>query len=536
MNIKRVSLQTKIIVLFVSLIVFIITLLTGILVYLEQQEIEENIGNLALQFAKTISYMPDVKEAMESKNPFEILQPFVEEIRKEMGAEFIVIGNADGIRYAHPDKEKIGLEMVGGDNDKALVSGESYTSKAVGSLGPSLRGKAPIINEKDEIIGVVSVGFLMDDIKEIVESRIQKIAAIALIVIAFGIIGGILLARNIQKDILGLEPHEIASLYRERNAILQSVKEGIIAIDASGSITMANPSALEILEMKEETVLNRKINEIIPDTDILQVIKSGKPEKNKETTLINKHVIVNRIPIKENGEVIGVVSSFRDKTEMKEMFHTLLEVKKYSEELRAQTHEFTNKLYVISGLLELGKYEEAIEWIQSKYNVHQGQNNILFNQIRDNKLQALLLGKMAVASEKRITFELDEGSSIQSLPPHIEISSLITIIGNLIDNAMDAVEEKSTRIVTFFALDYGQDFVLEVSDNGPGISQDMMNQIFEKGYSTKLSSMQRGYGLALVQYEVERLSGYIEVNRSREGMTVFSVYLPKKQQGVGEND
>src|SRR5690625_1359137 len=332
--------------------------------------------------------MPAIIEAYELDNPSEVIQPIVENIREYIGAEFIVIGNADSIRYAHPDVEKIGGEMVGGDNDQALIHGEYYTSKATGSLGPSLRGKAPIINDEGEIIGLVSVGFMVDDIQTIIFNRVLKISGASLIVLVIGTIGGILLARNIRKDTFGLEPHQIASLFRDREAILSSVKEGIIATDHQGSINMMNESAQQILGLSTNN-MNKQIEDVFPNTKMYHVLSSGDSVKNDEMFLNNRQVIVNRTPIvNEHGEVSGVVASFRDKTEINEMLNTLTEVRKYSEDLRAQTHEFTNKLYVLSGLLQLGHYNEAIELIQTESKTNMVQNKVLLEQIKDRTVQA----------------------------------------------------------------------------------------------------------------------------------------------------
>ncbi len=529
LNNKPVRLQTKIIIMIVTLLISIIVLICGVFFYLEMKELKINTGNRALQMANIISRMPEVLEAMETDNPSVKLQPLVLEMQNEIDAQFVVIGNTEGIRYTHPDADKLGQHMVGGDNSKALVEGEAYISEATGSLGLSIRGKAPIISEDGRILGVVSVGYLMENVKSRMEEKLLEILLIALLAINIGVGGGYLLARNIRQDTLGLEPHEIASLYRERNAILQSVKEGIIAVDSEGYITMVNPSALEILELGEQELIHKRITDIVPDTDILEVARTGHAQENKEIYLFNKDIIVNRIPILERETVVGVVSSFRDKTDMKKLLHTLVEVKKYSEELRAQTHEFTNKLYVISGMLELGKYKEALEWIQSEYKVHQEQNDILFDRIKDEKIQAILLGKLAVASEKKILLQLDEGSSVQEVPSNIGFSSLVAVVGNLLDNAMEAVEQKEDGIVSFFAVDYGNDLILEISDNGPGIPAGTLDHIFRKGYSTKQEHQQRGFGLAIVKKEVEQLGGTVEVQRSPDHTTVFTVYLPKNE-------
>jgi CitB family two-component system sensor histidine kinase CitS len=525
----RISLKTKILVLIIGLIVLITVLLTAANAYFESQEIEEQIGEQALHVATTISFMPAIIEAYELDNPSEVIQPIVENIRDYIGAEFIVIGNADSIRYAHPEVEKIGEKMVGGDNDQALIDGEYYTSKATGSLGPSLRGKGPIINDEGEIIGIVSVGFMVDDIQSIIYNRVLKISGASLIVLVIGAIGGILLARNIRKDTFGLEPHQIASLFRDREAILSSVKEGIIATDGQGSINMMNESAQKILGLSTDNI-NKQIEEVFPNTKMHHVLSSGNTINDDEVFLNNRQVIVNRTPIvNEEGNVTGVVASFRDKTEINEMLNTLTEVRKYSEDLRAQTHEFTNKLYVLSGLLQLGHYNEAIELIQTESKTNMVQNKVLLEQIKDRTVQAILLGKIGRASEKKIDFKLDPHTRLEKLPKRIDLPKLITILGNLIDNAIEAVEHAEQKQVIFFATDLGGDIVFEIADLGEGIPDDCSTSIFELGYSTKTGN-DRGIGLALVKETVEELGGHIEFHNQPGSGAVFSIFLPKQPE------
>lgn len=521
---KGVSLQTKIIVLIVAIIMTIILVLTGLFAKMEYEQTQNNMGTLALQVANTVSLMPSLRDAFKEDDPSAVIQPLIEKVRKDVGAEFIVIGNTDSIRYAHPDEKKIGKKMIGEDNDRAILHGESYISEATGSLGPSLRGKSPIFDLNGDIMGVVSVGFLVDDLKEAAFNNMKTIVSAGAIL--FGISCGVLLAKNIRKDILGLEPYEIASLYHERNAILSSVKEGIIAIDENGLITMLNPAARNILNIEKDG-LNKKIESVIPDTDIYRVLETGEAEKNLDVMLGERRVIVNRTPIIKNGQVAGVVASFRDKTEIDEMVNTLSEVKQYSEELRAQTHEFTNKLYVLSGLMQLGKYDEAVKMIQIESGNHEHMQKIVFEQLADSNLQAILLGKMAKASEKKINFTIDADSRTESLPAHITISHLITMIGNIIDNAFEATEGKCERNVSFFTTDIGKDIVFEVSDNGDGISDSDLEKIFEKGFSTK-AEQGRGYGLSLVSQTIHQLSGHLEVYQKDDGGSVFTVFLPKE--------
>ncbi|ARI76408.1 ATP-binding protein [Halobacillus mangrovi] len=525
----RVSLQTKILGLVFIIIVSVTILLAGIFAYWQKEETEEKMGQLALQAATTVSFMPTIKEAFERENPSKIIQPIALHIQEEVGAEFVVVGNNNSIRYAHPDSWKIGKRMVGGDNEKALKGGEYYISKAKGSLGPSLRGKAPIFNDDGEIIGIVSVGFLIEDINSAFVSKLADIAGVAVAVMMLGALGSFMLARSIQKDTLGLEPFEISSLYRDREAILSSVKEGIISIDQNGLVTMMNPSAMTMLDIEFDTK-GKSVEEVFPNTHMLRVLESGLPESDQEMTLNKRVVIVNRKPIFEDGEVVGVVASFRDKTEVREMVNALSEVKRYSEDLRAQTHEYTNKMYVILGLLQLGNYDEATEMIQSEFETSQDQNRILFDQIKDDTVQAILLGKISKASEQKINFTIDEESFLDVIPAHINRSKLVTILGNIIDNAFEAVMDQEEKKVTFFATDVGREIVFEVSDTGPGIRESMMPYLFMRGFSTKEGD-QRGFGLSNVDDIVSELGGSLEVGKSESGGTVFSIFIPKEKGG-----
>lgn len=194
---------------------FLIVLLTGYFSYKESNQIEENRGRLALELAKSLSFMPSVIEAFDTDDPAKTIQPLAEKIRKSTGAEFIVVGNRQGIRYSHPVPSEIGKKMKGGDNKRAL-QGKYYVSRAKGSLGPSLRGKAPIYNKQGEIIGLVSVGFLLEDINEQITNNLQKVLVVSFLALIVSILGSFMLSRNIRKDTMGLEPYEIAALYKEK--------------------------------------------------------------------------------------------------------------------------------------------------------------------------------------------------------------------------------------------------------------------------------------------------------------------------------
>ncbi len=528
----KVSLHTKILGLTLSLSLVLILLLTSYFTYMNGKQIEEDRGRLALELSKSISFMPTIIEAFELENPSESIQPIVEKIRKKTGAEFIVVGNTEGIRYSHPNESEIGKKMIGGDSNRALEEGEYYISEARGSLGLSMRGKSPIFNDSGDIIGVVSVGYLVEDIEQQIFRVLSREMLISLLALLTSIIGSFLLSKSIRKDTLGLEPYEIANLYKEKNAVLHSVQEGILSINNKGMISSMNQRAKSLLGISG-SVRHWKIDGLFPSSQLYEVLKTGEPQFDKEMTWKEKTIIVSCTPIMDGKTVTGVVASFREKTEIEQMINTLSEMKIYAEELRAQTHEFTNKLYALSGLLQLGEYDEAIKMIQGETSELEFQNQIVFQQIKDTKVQVILIGKLGKASEKKILFEIDSESYIEKLPDHINLSQLTLILGNIIDNAFEAVYGVHKPSINFFATDLGEDIIFEVSDNGKGISDEDMPALFERGFTSKEGENPRGYGLSNANRAVKELGGIIEVQNGKEN-TVFTVYLPKKPLGGDE--
>lgn len=522
----KISLQTKILSLISSLILLVIVLLAVIFSYLQAIETKKQVEQLALQAARSIALMPAVISALETENPSEEISPIALRVMDEIHAADIIIENRSTIVYSS-SSELIGKQSSAQTSFRALIFGGSYIYEDSESEEPAIMGIVPIradFGEYEKIIGTVTVKFLKADFYHNYLVQIKTIIVFSFMVLFIGITGGIFLAKSIRRDTLGLEPHEIASLFRERNAILLSIREGVIASDKNGFVTMINHSAYEMLRLTDES-LGRSIEELIPDKNIIGAIKSGQEITNTEIHIKDKIFIFNIIPIVEDEKRLGVVASFRDKTELKKLMDTISEVRSYSEGLRAQTHEFTNKLYLLSGLLQLGRYEEAFEFIQKESNIHQAQNQILFLHIKDPNVQAILLGKLGKASEKKVQLEIDPNSSTHTLPLHIELSHLVIIIGNLLDNAFDAVKDQPSKWVNFFITDIGNDVIIEVIDNGRGIDDSQIELLFIKGYSSKGEN--RGYGLYNVNEVISILGGSIEVGHNQGGGAVFTVYLPK---------
>lgn len=534
-KLKRIKLQHRIIV-FIVILIFIIVIQTSALFYHTlSSTIENQIATRALNVSKTVASMKEIREAFQTEEPWRKVQPIAERVRVETGAEYVVIGDKHGIRLAHPRMERIGEKMVGGDNDRALIYGQSYVSKATGTLGPALRGKSPILDNNGEIIGIVSVGFLMEDIEDVISHYDNPIVWIALSGLVIGVLGSIYLAYSIKKLIFGLEPEEIASLYKEHHAVIQSVREGIIVVNKTGTIILANQAANNILSLPDEvSIIGKPLLEIIPNSPMLEVLETGQEQLDKQMDLKGKTVIVNRLPVIIGNEVIGVVSSIRLKSEIDQLTEELSQVKRYTDALRSQTHEFNNLLYTISGLIQLESYEEALELIHKETSDHQEMIQFVMNKIKDPWLGGILIGFFNRAKELKINFTLDQESRLDQLPKHIENSHLVSILGNLITNAFEAVEknDEENKKVRLFVMNMGSELIIEVEDSGSGVNDQLASQIFVKGFSTK-KGLKRGNGLAFVKDLVEEMGGSIAFENGDLNGVVFIVAIPIVRGEIG---
>lgn len=529
---RKLKLQQRITILIVFLVLVIVLQVSSLFYFIYSDSMEDQIGKRALHVATTVANMPEIRSAFKTEKPWVVIQPIVEKIRLEIGAEYIVVGNKHGVRYSHPIPERIGKEMVGGDNTMALVHGQSYVSKAVGSLGPSLRGKVPIWDEQGEIVGVVSVGFLMEDIKEIAESQGLRIFWIAVSGIVLGILGSIYLAGSIKKTMFGLEPEEISSLYQQRDAVIQSVREGMMVINKRGEIVLVNQAAYDILSLPEgREVIGQPVADVIPNTSMLEVLQNGEQQLDRQMILNGKDIIANRLPVLSGDKVIGVVSSFRLKSEIDQLSEELSQVKRYTEALRAQTHEYNNLLYTLSGLIQLESYQEALDLIHNETAVHQDFVQFVMKKLKDPTLGGILLGFYNRAKELKVEFILDRDSSLRKLPEHIQSHHLVSIIGNLITNAFEAVQnsEPLERKVRLFVTDIGDDLLIEVEDSGMGVSAELLPQLFKRGFTTK-EGEKRGYGLAKIQELVDELGGDVSIEEGDLGGAMFIAAIPKERK------
>ena len=493
----------------VTFFVSLLVVLQILIIYLSfrsfmQIRIENETSEKAKILSSTISKMPEIVNALRSKNTQ--IQEFIEDIRKDTDAEFIVVADRDGIRLTHPNRDMIGKVFVGGDYFDAVKLGKTYVSKSVGTLGPSLRAFSPVFYG-DEIIGFVSVGYLETSIKNV----FYNVQRMPIVFIFFMFLVGILIANSmasyIKRITLGLEPWEISSLHKEREIILNSVKEGIIAFDKSGKTRFINKEADRMIAGIKKT----------PEY-VVKLIQ--------ENLEINGFpFIVNASSVHIGGRFVGVVSSFRLRDEIDFLKNEVARIRECSEVMRVQSHEYSNKLHTISGLLQLGEYEEAKNIIlEESKNFHKFVDYLEKN-ISNSHISGLLMGKFNKAEELKCKLELDfEREGWISDPKNH--SAVLTIVGNMIDNAIEAAKSKNQLggVVFLSFYETATDFVFIAEDNGNGIQQGV--NIFQKGYSTKGEN--RGIGMYNVKNAINKLNGKIFISSSSKlGGAKIEVNIPK---------
>jgi len=495
----------------------------GIFSSLVADFLKYQIGDKALRLSQTISNMPAVIETLKKGDDDGYLLKIIENIRLDTGAEYIVVADKTGTRLTHPVSNKIGKKFVGGDTGPALKDGVSYVSEAVGTLGPSIRGISPVYSD-GEIIGFVAVGYLEAKIRATIEKYQRKPFIYVMMMIITGL-GMAMLVANYQKKVtLGLEPAEIASLYLERGAIFEAIRAGIIAVNDIRGIRLINKTAKEYLGITGD-VINKDISGFFPHEEIDETLKSGNYLASAEMNINNIKMVVNIVPIRHDGSIRGAVVTFRRKDEMHLLLQELSKVREYSEMLRVQSHEYSNKLHTIAGLIQIEAYQEACDMILSESKQYHELIELMKEAVPHPLISAVIIGKHNRAKELKIDFSIDSTSRLIDVPESVDHEKLVTIIGNLLDNAFDAVKDTENKKVCLHLDDTDEKLVLLVRDSGKGIDMDKAESIFEKGVTTKTEG--RGVGLYLVSLAVKSLKGTIGFSGDKNGGTVFKVVIPK---------
>ncbi|BBB90775.1 DcuS/MalK family sensor histidine kinase [Methylomusa anaerophila] len=531
LNKPRFKLRTKITIL-VCGVVALSLLVTNLLISSQiATATQQSLTEKATDIARMVAHSAIVVEALNGQRDQGEIQALAIELQRLTNVEFIVVIDMNRIRKSHPDVTKIGQSFVGGD-EAAVLEGREYISTAEGTLGKSLRAFTPVYTPEGKQVGAVVVGILLNSIQQAVaQSRLIIYLAVCF-GLAVGVAGAILLAGNIKKTLFGLEPIAIASLLEERSAMLQSVREGIIAVDKDSRITLVNAEALRLLQQAGITLnpIGKDVEAFVPNTRLRDVLTAGTAELDQEQDMNGITLLTNRVPVCVDGEIVGAIATFRDETEIRQLAEQLTGVRNYAEALRAQTHEFMNKLHVILGMVRLEYYDQLAAYITQTAQQYQADVGYVVERIKNPVLAGFLLGKLSRAREAGVDLVLSESSFLPEPADSETVHHLVTIVGNLVKNAFEAVASADCKRIGI-QFDYSSGFLtIEVNDTGPGIAADDKERIFAKGYSTKPDNW--GLGLFLVQRTLEKLKGQITVvSEPGKKRTRFIVTIPYQRKG-----
>lgn len=514
----------KTILILICLVVFLSLLVTNVLVSEEvATATERNIASRAVNISRIVAHSPIVIDGLSGRRDKKEIQIYAGELMDLTKVNYIVVMDMKGIRVSHPNVNELGKPFMGGD-EGTVLQGKEHISTAEGTLGLSMRAFSPVFDEEGKQVGAVAVGILMNTVEEAVrESRSRTYFGMGLGFIV-GILGAIFLAKRIKKIMFGLEPFAIARILQERSAMLESVREGIVAIDAEGKVTLTNAEAARLMSLAGIGDVKEMDSELIPDSVFKRVLDKGEPVLDLEYDVRGVTLLTNTVPLKVDGEIVGAVSTFRDKTEIKQLGEELSGVKVYAEALRAQTHEFMNKIHVILGLVHMKKYEQLGPYVSQIAHQYQTKGGSIVRNIRDPILAGFIQAKMSNARENGCALVLNEESYCPQARDASMVHDLVTIIGNLLTNSFEAVKAKDTKEVEL-SLVYGEgELLIRVADQGAGIPAQVMKNMFTKGYSTKDNG--RGFGLFLVQKSVEQRKGRIQIDSGDNKGTTFEIFLP----------
>ncbi|MDX8343160.1 sensor histidine kinase [Rossellomorea sp. YZS02] len=525
MNRKHMPIRWKMTILSFGVVLF--ALIIGFIIFVGKaiEMKKEELGNQALITARTVANLPTVQIHLEESQGWKVIQPMVENIRTVNGSDYIVVLNMNRIRYSHPSDEQLGTISAGKDEGPAFAE-HSYVSTAKGELGMAVRGFVPVMNADHKQIGVVVVGILLPSTLDIMRNLQNELMIIGAITLLFGMMGSWLLARQIKKDTFQLEPHEIGKLLVERTATFQAMNEGIIAIDNQQRITVFNEKAKDIVQVNGH-LTGKPIQEILPSSKLPEIMTAKDPIYREEMKLGNKIVLSSRVPILVNEQIVGAVAVFQDRTEMTTLAEELTGVKEFIEALRVQTHEHQNTLHTVAGLIQLEKNEKALEYIFQSSQEKDDLSAFLAQRIKLDRLKGLLLGKIMRGKEMGIEVKIDPDSYLSSPPPLLDEHDLVILLGNFIENSFYALKKMSdeSKFIHLYLKEERDTFHLEIEDNGIGMSNEQIPQLFQKGYTTK-GKDGSGIGLYLIHSIVEKANGQINVESTPHEGTLFQLTFP----------
>ena len=457
-----------------------------------------------------------------------VVRNAAERERNVSGSESVVVGTPDGTVLASADPSELGERLDMGES--RVLAGVGWVGERDRPSGPVAVAMAPVLSYDGQQLSFVAVRrpqpSVLDGLRAAAPNLLTYLGVASLI----GIAGSLLVARRVKRQTLGLEPAEIAGLVEHRNAMLHGIREGVVGLDTRGRVTLVNDEAIRLLGIPGDAI-GRSLEDLGLGTEMRDALLSGTEERDRAVGTEGRVLVVNRLPIHSRGRAIGSVTTLRDRTELLELRRELDLTRHVTDTLRAQAHEFDNRLHTIAGLIEIGEADEAVRFVHRVTSSRSEFSASVTSAARDPSVAALLIAKASQAAEVGVDLRIAPESSLPALDDELS-GDVATVVGNLVDNALDAAAAAPQRWVevTLGLVDGEVDVV--VRDSGPGVPPGMEREVFRRGVSTKDGDTagERGIGLSLVHLVCTRRGG--EVTASADGGSVFTARLPVDERTV----
>lgn len=480
--------------------------------------------------AAAVADSPTVIRAAQSAHPSATLQPYAQRVRADAGVDFVTIMDTHGIRWTHPDQSLIGKPFLG--HIAPALHGRTFTETYTGTLGPSVRVVTPVRDGR-RIVGLVSIGITVSTISHHLRGQLIALAAVALGALVLGGLGTYGANRRLLRHTHGMASSELSRMYDYHQATLHALREGLVLLDATRTVVLCNDAARELLALSRD-VVGRDVAELGLPPSLTGALLAAEPRVDEVHLTAERVVVVNTSPV-QDGERNGTVVTLRDRTDLQALTGELDSVRGFAEALRSQAHEASNRLHTVVSLIELGRSEEAVDFATSELRLAQALTDQVVSAVGEPVLAALLLGKAAEANERGVELTVTEDSRIHDgvLPAGLAARDLVTVLGNLIDNGVDAAIEGAGACggrpsVSVTAREEGGELLLRVSDSGPGVDPAAISEVFRRGWTTK--SEGHGLGLALVEQTARRSGGTVGLKPAPGGGAEFTVRLPLRRE------
>jgi sensor histidine kinase regulating citrate/malate metabolism len=491
-----------------------------------QQAVQRSAQQQARAIVASLADSPLVLDAVSGDDPTSVLQPYVEEVRADTGTSFITVLAPDRTRYTHPDPDEIGRPFRG--TIAPALAGETFTETYTGTLGPSVRATGPVLDPDGDVVALVSAGLTVDAIGEDMAAAVPGIAGIAAATLAVGALGSWGLSRRVRRQTHGLSPAALARMVEYHEAVLHAVREGLLLVDGERRVQLANDEARRLLDLDGDPA-GRPLTELGLPPELTETLCLEGTVVDEIHVTGTRVLVVNQAAARPTDRSAGTVVTLRDHTDLQTLTGELDSVRGFAESLRAQAHEAANRLHTTVSLIELGRVQEAVDFATGELASAQRLTDRVVEGVDEPVLAALLLGKAATAHERGVALEIDPATAVGATG--IPGGDLVTIIGNLLDNAIDAaLSGDSPREVQLALWEEDHRLHIRVEDTGPGFSSEDVGRAFERGWTTKEAAgaspkgLGRGLGLALAAQAVRRHGGSISV-RPGPGAE-FRVSLP----------